>query len=62
MADQSRQEVRVYVASGGGSGPGGVYLYRLALADGSLELVGRAQGLEDAAYVALDPRNRYLYA
>jgi 6-phosphogluconolactonase len=40
----------------------GIYIYRLDHPSGALELVGKAIGITNPSYLALDPTQRFLYA
>lgn len=55
-------EVLVYVGTYTQRGSEGIYIYRLDPATGGLKAVGKATGLKDPSFVALDPKGRYVYA
>ena len=40
----------------------GIYVYRTDLSSGALELIGKATGIANPSYLALDPSQRFLYA
>jgi 6-phosphogluconolactonase len=40
----------------------GVYIYQLNVSSGAMDFVGKATGIENPTYVAVDPQNRFLYA
>jgi 6-phosphogluconolactonase len=60
-ASQSRDAL-VYVGTYTGKGSEGVYVYRLDPFTGGLQPVGKAAGLENPSFVAIDPKGRCVYA
>lgn len=56
------KEMRLYVGTYTSGGSVGIYLYRLDLADGSLEQVGTTEGVVNPSYLTLDRGGRLLYA
>ncbi len=52
----------VYVGTYTRRGSEGIYVYRLDPSTGALELAGKAAGIANPSFLALDPTRRYLYA
>ncbi len=61
MSEQNNQELRVYIGTYTRNESEGIYLYRMT-ASGALEFVSVAKGIKNPSYVAIDPKQRYLYA
>ena len=61
MTKQNSQEVRVYVGTYTSGESEGIYLYRMA-ASGALEFVSVAEWVNNPSFLAIDPKQRYLYA
>ncbi|MDZ7693904.1 MAG: lactonase family protein [Balneolaceae bacterium] len=59
---QSSEEFYLFVGTYTGEGSDGIYLYRFNAADGSVDSVGAALGVEDPSYLALSPDHSNLYA
>jgi 6-phosphogluconolactonase len=62
MATQRSAEVLVYVGTWTQDRGEGIYIYRLDLSSGALELIGRATEVGNPFFLAIDSRQRYLYA
>ncbi len=60
MARNRNEQALVYVAAGGTSE--GIYVYRMDPSSGSLTYASKATGLNSPSFLAIDPRERYLYA
>ncbi|MBN1506610.1 MAG: lactonase family protein [Sedimentisphaerales bacterium] len=52
----------VYVGTYTGKGSEGVYVYRLDSSTGGLTGIGKATGLQNPSYLAVDPKGRCVYA
>lgn len=55
-------ETLVYVGTYTGKGSEGVYIYRLDSVAGGLQPVGKATGLQNPSFLAIDPKDRCVYA
>jgi 6-phosphogluconolactonase len=55
------RDVLVYVGTYTGKGSEGIYIYRLDSSTGGLKYVGKASGLENPSFLAIDPRGRCVY-
>ncbi|HYG78739.1 MAG TPA: beta-propeller fold lactonase family protein, partial [Pyrinomonadaceae bacterium] len=56
------RELALYVGTYTSGGSEGIYLYRLDLADGSLEHAGTTAGVVNPSYLTPDRGRRFLYA
>jgi 6-phosphogluconolactonase len=61
-AAQTSQDVQVYVGTYTGRGSEGIYVCTLDCSSGALKVVGKAAGLENPSFLALDPKGRCVYA
>jgi 6-phosphogluconolactonase (cycloisomerase 2 family)/uncharacterized protein (DUF362 family) len=59
---QALQEVLVYVGTYTGRRSEGIFVCRLESSTGALKIVGKATGLENPSFLALDPKGRFVYA
>ena len=62
MATQNNEKILVYVGTYTRADSGGVYVYRLDRSSGALEFISSAPGAENPSFLAIHPRQRYLYA
>src|SRR3712207_7165575 len=61
-ASRPAREMLMYVGTYTSGRSEGIYIYKLDLADGSLERVGVARGVTNPSYLALDRARRLLYS
>ncbi|MBM4026241.1 MAG: lactonase family protein [Planctomycetes bacterium] len=62
LAAAESADVLVYVGTYTGKGSEGIYIYRLDASTGALKPVGKATGLSNPSFLALDPKGRAVYA
>ena len=62
MNEQNSNEIRVYVGTYTHGDSEGIYVYRLNLSSGALELESKATGVESPSFLALHPEHRFLYS
>ena len=60
--EEGLQAMRVYVGTYTGGKSEGIYMCRLDLSSGALQLVSKTTGVDNPSFLALDPERRYLYA
>lgn len=60
MTTSRNKEALVYVGARGTSE--GIYVYRMDASSGALTYASKATGLNSPSFLAIDPRERYLYA
>lgn len=62
IQQRSSNEFYLFVGTYTGEGSEGIYLYRFNAADGTVDSVGAATGVESPSYLALSPDHTNLYA
>ncbi|MEX0762428.1 MAG: lactonase family protein [Dehalococcoidia bacterium] len=62
MAESSNEQVLVYVGTYTGSGSEGIYVCRMDMSTGRLEVTGSAGGIKNPSYLAIHPQQGHLYA
>jgi len=62
MATKQKEEILVYIGTFTRRGSEGIYVYRLDLSTGALELASTVTGIDNPSYLALHPGGNYLYA
>ncbi|MHB0859321.1 MAG: lactonase family protein [Anaerolineae bacterium] len=62
MTDTTVQEALLFVGTYTRGRSEGIYVYRLQPDSGALSYVAKATGIENPSYLAVNPRNRCLYA
>ncbi len=59
---QNNEDTLVYVGTYTHGESEGIYVYRIDLFSGAMELVSKATGVDNPSFLAIHPQQRYLYA